>query len=78
MPAEIVFDRREDSSVTIANVESKGTQMEPCTTHHEHCWCRVIPFVVSVGAGIAMTIIAIAKWKKISSLLCSRIKAEEK
>lgn len=52
--------------------------MEPCNNHHEHCWCRVIPFMITLGAGIAMTVLAIAKWKRISTYVCTMIKREEK
>ena len=51
--------------------------MEPCTTHHEHCWCRIIPFIATLGGAVAITVYAIAKWKKISGIVCSKIKSVE-
>lgn len=52
--------------------------MEPCETHTHHCGCRIIPFIISIGAGIAIAVFAIAKWKKLSNVLCSLTKGAEK
>ncbi len=52
--------------------------MEPCTPHPHHCWCRVIPFIGAIGAGIAITIFAITKWKNLSEVFCRMIKRDAK
>jgi hypothetical protein len=52
--------------------------METCTIHHDHCWCEAIPFIATLGAGIAIAVFAIRRWEAISNLIGPLFKGNEK
>lgn len=52
--------------------------METCTIHHDHCCCRAIPFVATLGVGIAIAVFAIKRWEILSNFFGPLIKGDKK
>jgi len=47
--------------------------MDSCVSHH-HCCCKMLSFLAAAGAGIALVVFVVARWKKVSVLFEPLIK----